>query len=264
MEERRPPVTYVVIDKIKVGQRFREQLNGKDLGQSLQELKDGINEHGLINPITVDSDYNLLAGFRRLTCCKELGWLEIACHNFGDLTENQRMDIELEENLLRKQFEWPEVTALRKKLHEVKQDLYGVGGKANQYVSATQTAGAGQGWTLSNTAASLRTDKAALSKDITLAKVAESIPQLKARDDDGKLLYDRAEAERAIRKMVEQLERELALRQSLKAMQAVNEVVLGNVLEKILDVPDKTIDCIIRSEERRVGKECRSRWSPYH
>ena len=27
----------------------------------------------------------------------------------------------------------------------------------------------------------------------------------------------------------------------------------------------KTIDKVfIRSEERRVGKECRSRWSPYH
>ena len=24
------------------------------------------------------------------------------------------------------------------------------------------------------------------------------------------------------------------------------------------------LDCLIRSEERRVGKECRSRWSPYH
>src|SRR5689334_25358901 len=24
------------------------------------------------------------------------------------------------------------------------------------------------------------------------------------------------------------------------------------------------IDCDVRSEERRVGKECRSRWSPYH
>ena len=23
-------------------------------------------------------------------------------------------------------------------------------------------------------------------------------------------------------------------------------------------------DCVVRSEERRVGKECRSRWSPYH
>ena len=24
------------------------------------------------------------------------------------------------------------------------------------------------------------------------------------------------------------------------------------------------VDRIVRSEERRVGKECRSRWSPYH
>ena len=23
-------------------------------------------------------------------------------------------------------------------------------------------------------------------------------------------------------------------------------------------------NCVLRSEERRVGKECRSRWSPYH
>ena len=27
---------------------------------------------------------------------------------------------------------------------------------------------------------------------------------------------------------------------------------------------DKYIKLIVRSEERRVGKECRSRWSPYH
>src|SRR2546421_2297172 len=26
----------------------------------------------------------------------------------------------------------------------------------------------------------------------------------------------------------------------------------------------KKADLIVRSEERRVGKECRSRWSPYH
>ena len=25
-----------------------------------------------------------------------------------------------------------------------------------------------------------------------------------------------------------------------------------------------TLDGVLRSEERRVGKECRSRWSPYH
>ena len=41
-------------------------------------------------------------------------------------------------------------------------------------------------------------------------------------------------------------------------------------LEYIAMVPEEQIktyvvtdDCV-RSEERRVGKECRSRWSPYH
>ena len=28
--------------------------------------------------------------------------------------------------------------------------------------------------------------------------------------------------------------------------------------------PDVTAEEVARSEERRVGKECRSRWSPYH
>ena len=27
---------------------------------------------------------------------------------------------------------------------------------------------------------------------------------------------------------------------------------------------EKTLKSLERSEERRVGKECRSRWSPYH
>ena len=28
--------------------------------------------------------------------------------------------------------------------------------------------------------------------------------------------------------------------------------------------PEKGLGPLFRSEERRVGKECRSRWSPYH
>src|SRR2546427_4220079 len=41
-------------------------------------------------------------------------------------------------------------------------------------------------------------------------------------------------------------------------------------LMDIVDPTDKTVDALMkldlpaRSEERRVGKECRSRWSPYH
>ena len=38
-------------------------------------------------------------------------------------------------------------------------------------------------------------------------------------------------------------------------------IIQGISGDKGLFVPDNIDD---RSEERRVGKECRSRWSPYH
>ena len=37
-----------------------------------------------------------------------------------------------------------------------------------------------------------------------------------------------------------------------------------NVLPTEADIPGSGFDVGTRSEERRVGKECRSRWSPYH
>src|SRR5256886_13804594 len=44
---------------------------------------------------------------------------------------------------------------------------------------------------------------------------------------------------------------------------AENVEFLKGEIENI-PLPDNSVDVIIRSEERRVGKECRSRWSPYH
>ena len=53
-------------------------------------------------------------------------------------------------------------------------------------------------------------------------------------------------------------------------VQAKNRTVtendsLGNK-KRVIELRDTTIDgkTVTRSEERRVGKECRSRWSPYH
>ena len=40
------------------------------------------------------------------------------------------------------------------------------------------------------------------------------------------------------------------------------------ILQKMEQIPTKNFAAyarkMLRSEERRVGKECRSRWSPYH
>ena len=40
---------------------------------------------------------------------------------------------------------------------------------------------------------------------------------------------------------------------------------LQNLLHKFIQDPESPENNFyLRSEERRVGKECRSRWSPYH
>ena len=43
---------------------------------------------------------------------------------------------------------------------------------------------------------------------------------------------------------------------------------IQNNIQKVLvgkeEVTELLLTALIRSEERRVGKECRSRWSPYH
>ena len=42
--------------------------------------------------------------------------------------------------------------------------------------------------------------------------------------------------------------------------------VLYNIIDRIFigRIPFDSTNELTRSEERRVGKECRSRWSPYH
>ncbi len=40
--------------------------------------------------------------------------------------------------------------------------------------------------------------------------------------------------------------------------------ITEQILTEALDQAKKARMEILRSEERRVGKECRSRWSPYH
>ena len=40
--------------------------------------------------------------------------------------------------------------------------------------------------------------------------------------------------------------------------------LVGELRDKVSGSDVDVVFCVPRSEERRVGKECRSRWSPYH
>jgi ParB-like chromosome segregation protein Spo0J len=89
-------IQLIAIKDIRASDRRREEFG------DIEALAKSIAEYGLINPITVDSEYNLLAGERRMRACKALKWKEIPCRLYGDLTDKERQEIEIEENVRRK------------------------------------------------------------------------------------------------------------------------------------------------------------------
>src|SRR3989442_13776779 len=44
---------------------------------------------------------------------------------------------------------------------------------------------------------------------------------------------------------------------------ALDVITASKIMDEVLAI-QKALRMTLRSEERRVGKECRSRWSPYH
>ncbi|MBT9798239.1 ParB N-terminal domain-containing protein [Hungatella hathewayi] len=84
------------IKDIKIGQRVRDEYG------DMQALADSIQEHGLLHPIVVDSDYNLIAGCRRLLACERIGLKEIEAKVLEDISEKELRILELEENIRRK------------------------------------------------------------------------------------------------------------------------------------------------------------------
>ena len=103
----------VEIDEIKLGTRIRE-----DLGD-LTSLQASIMKMGLLTPIIITPDKKLLAGARRLTACKNLGWVEIEAVVIEVENPLQKLEIETHENIMRKEFtpeELDKILEIKKKL----------------------------------------------------------------------------------------------------------------------------------------------------
>ncbi len=91
-----------LIDSITIPERQR-----KDLGD-VRHLAQSMAKDGQLNPIVITPEHVLVAGERRLTAAKLLGWSHIYIHYSNELTPAEFHRIELEENLRRKDLEWKE------------------------------------------------------------------------------------------------------------------------------------------------------------
>ncbi|MCB1308547.1 MAG: ParB N-terminal domain-containing protein [Leptospiraceae bacterium] len=88
----------VRINEIKIGNRIR-----KDAGH-LGELKDSMNRLGLLQPVLIDPDNHLIAGYRRLAAARELGWESIEVRIVDTRNKKERLIVEADENTTRRDF----------------------------------------------------------------------------------------------------------------------------------------------------------------
>lgn len=150
----------------------------RDMG-SLSELKKSIEKIGLINPITVTEEYELLAGRRRFHTVKELGWKEIPCRVLGGQDPLLNLKITIDENLKRKPLTDPEISAQIKEYDELKRKLYGEKPAGNPNLNRSQCDQLG--WSYQQTAKDLQISKPAVVKAIKIAEAVERRPELAER-----------------------------------------------------------------------------------
>lgn len=105
------------VEKIKVTNRIR-----KDFG-NIQELADDIKANGLINPPVVtpenDGSFTLLTGERRLRAMRSLGYKQIEVRTWSSLSDEQKLNIEISENEVRKDFSKAERIEYARRLERV-------------------------------------------------------------------------------------------------------------------------------------------------
>jgi len=153
------------IKNIEIKDRTR-----RDFG-NLSSLSESIEKYGLIQPLVVekisDSNWRLIAGERRLRAALGTGILEVDCIERTDLSSQDRIELELEENLNRKDFEWTEEVEIKRRIDELAKERMG---------QAMPGSKKGEGWSVQKMAEKLDQSKGMVSQDLKLARYLKKNP----------------------------------------------------------------------------------------
>ena len=104
----------IPIQNVSIKKRVRKNLG--DLSQLTASMK----RYGLLNPIIISEDNELIAGHRRLEAAKKLGWQEIEVKIYSDTDTVEKLEIELGENMYRKDFTVEEEAEGLERLNKLK------------------------------------------------------------------------------------------------------------------------------------------------
>lgn len=176
----------IPVKDIIVGERFR-----KDFSEQ-ESFLESVRDKGILQPITVDKNYNLLAGERRFRAAQAVGLEKIPALVRHVEDELDAREIELIENIFRKDFTWQEHTKLIAEIDRL-------------YRSKNQD------WTVRKTAKLLDQPKSNIWRSLELAKAMETFPELseQATAHDAFKLLKAAEEQAIIDELVRRQNTEL-------------------------------------------------------
>lgn len=213
----------IKLAEINVGERFRKTFEG------IEDLAASIKEFGLIEPIVCDENNCLIAGERRLKAHQLLKLDVIEVKYMNELNDLQKREIELEENLHRKDFTWQEEVTAKAKLHNLKQKIHGAAVKGHD----------SNGWGVGDTALALGESPAKVSIDIALARGLKAFPEL--LKEKGK--YAAIKKLKHLQEKV--LQDELARRMKKVGIITNPNVHCGNCLEELDKIGAESIDLVL-------------------
>lgn len=103
----------IPIDDIIVKKRIR-----KDLAD-IETLAESLKRYGQMSPIIINKKNVLIAGGRRLEAAKLLGWRTISVVVMDSASELEMLQLEIEENIQRRDFNLEEISEATQKVHKL-------------------------------------------------------------------------------------------------------------------------------------------------
>lgn len=108
----RPLLQFVPTSKIRIPKRTRTEFG------DMEGLVDSVRDKGIVQPLTLNERYELVAGERRYRAAKEAGLKEIPCLVRPGADKLDAMEVELIENIFREDFTYIERAQHIKRMHD--------------------------------------------------------------------------------------------------------------------------------------------------
>lgn len=222
-------LTLAISDIIITRRREREELGDIDgLAQSLLQF-------GQLQPIVVDDNNELIAGFRRMSATQQNGQLDILAIRRRNVDELMAKEMELEENLARKDMTWRERNRGLAELDRIRRER-------NPNWTQVQTAVAAGG----------KTSQRDVSEAVRMEKMIGLFPELAQAKSLNK-------AKALAEAKVGHVERILHVKNAPEQFAGIEERFwLGDSVQRIKEIPDESFHLVLTDPPFGINAENRT------